>query len=57
MIHHAAVDLVNNPPPLLEQVFEEHRARFGPRDLEREVERQLILPVEKALDVRYYVTG
>lgn len=53
MTHYAAVNLVRNPPPLLEAVFEEHRAQFGPRDLELEVEKQLIEPLQEEFRRRY----
>ncbi len=49
-ISHTATQLVSNPPPMLERVFAEHRAQFGVRDLEREVDGLLDTLVSKALD-------
>ncbi len=41
-ISRTATQLVNNPPPMLAQVFADHRAQYGARDLEREVEHQVV---------------
>ncbi len=46
-ISRTATQLVNNPPPMLAQVFADHRAQFGVRDLEREVSK-LFAPSDAA---------
>ncbi len=46
-ISHTATQLVNNPPPMLAQVFADHRAQFGVRDLEQEV-TEFLAPMDEA---------